>query len=282
MTWATIARRDFQDAVQSKALWALVVTFVVLSTITSYAFAEAPELFGVPGDTGFEDLIVFTTSLLALFVPLAAIVVCYKSIAGERERGSMKVLLSLPTTRRDVFLGKLLGRTAVLWVGLGVGLLVGMVFGAALLGTVDVAPLVVFVFLTLAFVAVYAAIMVGISATTGSTTRATTLALGFFVLLELVWDVILLGVLYVTSGFEVPVEIPGWFGYLAQLSPSSAYVSSIIAFLPEPADEADADEVGAGAFDIAIEMPEVGALVLVAWFVLAVVVGALRFQRADL
>lgn len=42
----TVAKKDYRDAVQSRALWALVVIFVILTLISSYAYAEAPELFG--------------------------------------------------------------------------------------------------------------------------------------------------------------------------------------------------------------------------------------------
>ena len=48
MTWATVAKKDFRDAVQSRALWALVVVFVLLSIVSTYAYVEVPELFGSP------------------------------------------------------------------------------------------------------------------------------------------------------------------------------------------------------------------------------------------
>lgn len=280
MSWRVIARRDFRDAVQSRALWALVVVFVILSVLSSYAFVEAPEVLGDPtGETTIEGLLFFTSGLLALFVPLAAIVTCYKSIAGERERGSLKLLLALPTTRREIFAGKVLGRVAVLTVGLGVGVLVGLVVGSVLVGEFTALGTVVFVAVTGVFIAVYGMIMVGISATTGSTSRATTLALGFFVVLELVWDVVLMGVLYVVEGFSLPAEIPSWFFPLAQLSPSTAYVSALVAVLPE---EEAAEAGDTGPMDAVSQYPEFGIVVLGVWIVLAAVVGAQRFEAADL
>ena len=228
MTWLAIAKKDFRDAVQSRALWALVAVFVLLSIVSTYAYVQVPEMFGEPGGATFAGLVFFTVGLTGLFVPLAAIVVCYKSLAGERELGSIKLLLSLPTNRLNVFTGKVIGRAAVLGVGLGVGLLVGLGFGAVLLGTVDVLAMLVFVLVTLGFAAVYAGIMVGVSATTGSTSRATTLALGFFVLFELFWDVVPMGILYVTSGFSLPPSIPDWVFLVGQISPSSAYFSFVM------------------------------------------------------
>ncbi|ELY45176.1 ABC transporter permease subunit [Natronorubrum sulfidifaciens] len=289
MTWFTVAKKDFRDAVQSRALWALVAVFVLLSVISTYAYVELPEMFGTPGGATFGGLIFFTIGLVGLFVPLASIVVCYKSLAGERELGSIKLLLSLPTTRGQVFVGKVVGRAAVLAFGLGVGLIVGLGFGAVLLGDLDVLAVLVFVLATLAFTAVYASIVVGISATTGSTSRATTLALGFFVVFELLWDVIPMGVLYVVEGFSLPTAIPDWIYPVMQVSPSAAYFSAVVALLPDLAETVGADpaQAGAGVEVTAAEAepfytsPEVGLVILTGWLLVSVVVGYSLFNKAD-
>ena len=290
MTWLAVAKKDFRDAVQSRALWALVVVFVVLSVVSTYAYVEVPELFGSPAGATVGGLIFFTVGLTGLFVPLAAIVVCYKSLAGERELGSIKLLLSLPTDRLNVFVGKVVGRAAVLAFGLGVGLVVGLGFGSAMIGDLDLFPTLVFALVTLAFAGVYAAIVVGLSATTGSTSRATTLALGFFVVFELLWDVVPMAVLYVAEGFTLPAEVPDWVFSLTQLSPSSAYFSTVVALLPDLAETVGADPAGAGAgvevtpaeADPFYVTPEVGIVVLALWLLVPFAVGYYRFAAADL
>ncbi len=290
MTWLTVAKKDFRDAVQSRALWSLVGVFVVLSIVSTYAYVEAPALLGSQAEATFGGLIFFTIGLTGLFVPLAAIVVCYKSLAGERELGSIKLLLSLPTTRGQVFVGKVIGRAAVLAFGLSVGLVVGIGFGSVLLGEFDALAVLVFVLVTLSFAAIYAAIVVGISATTGSTSRATTLALGFFVVFELLWDVVPMGILYVVEGFSLPTTIPDWVYPVMQVSPSSAYFTTIVALLPDLAETVGADPSGSGA---GVEVsaaeaepfyatPEVGILVLALWLVVPLAVGYYRFDAADL
>ena len=290
MTWFVVAKKDFRDAVQSRALWALVAVFVALSLLSAYAYAAVPELFGEPGGATFGGLLFFTAGLAGLFVPLAAIVVCYKSLAGERELGSIKLLLSLPTNRLHVFAGKVAGRAAVLMVGLVVGLAVGLGAGSVLVGTFDAVAALVFALVTMCFAAAYAAIVVGLSATTGSTARATTLALGFFAVFELFWDVVPLALVYVASGFALPASTPDWASLVGQLSPSAAYVSSIVALLPGFAEAAGAaaGQSGAGVDGAAVEAdpfyvaPEVGLVVLALWFVVPFVVGYYRFDGADL
>lgn len=290
MTWTTVAKKDFRDAVQSRALWALVTVFVLLSVISSYAYVEVPEMFGEPGGATFGGLIFFTIGFVGLFVPIAAIVVCYKSLAGERELGSIKLLLSLPTTRWNVFVGKVVGRAGVLAFGLVIGLVIGLGFGAVLLDEINLWSVLVFVPVTMAFAAIYAGIIVGLSAMTGSTSRATTLALGFFVVFELFWDVVPMGVLYVVEGFTLPAEIPDWVFLVTQISPSAAYFSAIVALLPDLADAVGAEpaQTGAGVEGVSAGAdpfyvtPEVGLVVLALWLVVPFVVGYYRFEKADL
>lgn len=279
--WAAVARKDFQDAVQSRALWALLAAFVLFSLLTTYAYVELPEAFGAAGEVSFGGLVFFLAGITSLFVALAAIVVCYKSVAGERELGSIKLLLALPVTRRDVFLGKVIGRAAVIAATLGVGLLIGLGFGSLLLGTVEIVPLVTFVLAAVVFAGVYAAIVVGLSATTSSTSRATTLALGFFVVFELAWDVVPLALVYVANGFSLPQQMPDWMFIATQIPPSAAYFSALVALLPGVADEANAQTQAAG-FDAAYATPTVGFIVLAFWVVVPLAIGYYRFDGTDL
>jgi len=290
MTWIAIAKKDFRDAVQSRALWALVSVFVVLSIGSTYAYVQVPEMFGEPAGATLAGLVFFTVGLTGLFVPLAAIVVCYKSLAGERELGSIKLLLSLPTNRLSVFGGKVVGRAGVLVFGLGVGLIVGLGFGSVLLGELDLRATLVFVLVTLSFAAIYAGIMVGLSATTGSTSRATTLALGFFVVFELFWDVVPMAILYVVEGFRLPSTVPDWIFVLGQVSPSSAYFSTIVTLLPGLAETAGAAPAPAGV-GVEVTPPdpdpfslgsEVGIVILGLWLIVPFFLGYYRFKTADL
>jgi len=283
----TVAKKDFRDAVQSRALWGLVAVFVLLLLLTTYAYTQVPELFGPTPEATFGGLIFFTVGITSLFVPLAALVVCYKSVAGERELGSIKILLSLPLTRSDAFFGKFVGRTGVLAFGLGIGLLAGLGIGSVLLGTVDPIALFGFLLLTLTFAAVYSGVMVSLSALTGSTTRATTLAIGFFIVFELLWDAVPVAVVYVIEGFSLPTTFPDWVFLVTQVSPSTAYLTSLIALLPDVA-AAQGATVGGGV-DVdptAVEpfyvTPEVGLVFLALWLAIPLLVGYYRFTTSDL
>lgn len=282
MSVTVVAAKDFRDAVQSRALWALLAVFVALSLLLTYAYTTFPELVGGTAEPSVGGLVFFTAGIVSLFVSLTAIVVCYKAVAGERELGSVKLLLALPHSRRDVFLGKLLGRLAVLSFALAIGLLIGFGVGFVLLGSVDLAAVALFLLGTLAFTAVYVSIVVSISATTGSTARATTLAIGFFVVFEFLWDVVPLAVVYVVNGFSLPQQLPEWTFLITQVPPSAAYVATLTALLPGLAAALPTQPVVGSGIDAFYATPEIGIVVLAFWLVVPAAVGYYRFEAADL
>jgi ABC-2 type transport system permease protein len=281
MSWLAVAKKDFKDAIQSRALWGLVAVFVVLASLISYAYTEFPATVAETEEATVGGLVFFMTSIVGLFVSLTAIVICYKSLAGEREIGSIKLMLSLPHTRGDVFLGKLIGRSAVLVSALAVGLLIGYGVGFALLGTVEITPVLLFLLMTLVFSVAYVGIIVSISASTGSTTSATTFAIGFFLLFELLWDAVPLLVVYVVNGLSLPETTPDWVYLITQIPPSSSYLLSLIAMLPDIADSVGAG-TGSEEVDVFYGTPEIGFVILLFWLVIPAIIGYRRFRSADL
>jgi len=273
MSWRAVARKDFRDARRSRALWALSLLFVVLSVLVAVAFATVDLIGGA--DPSPTDLVTLLAGAVGTFVSLAAVVTCYRTLAGERESGSVKILMALPHSRGDAVLGKLVGRTAVLAVPVLGGLLAGVAVGSALLGAVAVGPTVALLAAALAFTLAYVSIVVGLSATTGTTTRAAALAVGFFVVIELFWDVFVLALVYAASGFTVPTGgLPDWTFLLNQVPPTSSFVTTVSLFVGESPSTAGAAPV--------YVTPWVGVVVLAAWIVLPALLGYARFSAADL
>lgn len=282
MSTLAVAKKDFRDAVQSRALWALSAVFVLLSLLLTYSYVEFPQLVSPGAETSIGGLVFFTAGIVSLFVSLTAIVVCYKAIAGEREIGSVKLLLALPHRRRDVLFGKLLGRMAVLSLALAIGLAVGFGFAFAMLGSLDVLTVLLFLVATLLFTAVYVSVVVGLSATTGSTSRATTFAIGFFVVFEFLWDVVPIGVVYVANGLSLPQQMPDWTFLVMQVPPSTAYTAVLTALLPEVAASIPTQTFAGAGIDAFYAVPEIGFTVLAFWSVVPLAVGYYRFGNADL
>lgn len=235
MSWSVVARKDFRDASRSKALWALTVLFVLFMAGMAYVFTLLQNSGGGGGELDTVGLLFFLISPVTLLIPITALVMSHKAIAGEVDSGSAKLLLSLPHSRRDALVGKVAGRSAVLGAAVLVGLVVAAIVTVALYDSFDAMAYLGFALLTLLLTVMYTAIGVGISAATKDSGRATTLAAGFYVVFELAWALIPIGIYYLLNGTFGPrpnATPPEWYLLLNRLPPTSAFSSAVFQFLP--------------------------------------------------
>lgn len=196
MTWIAVARKDFQDAIRSRVLISLGVFFVVLlggvSAVFGYVIPEdatgvtSEALFGVFGVAG-QGIRFSFVGFLGFVLGFIALITAYASIVGEQESGTLKILLSLPHSRKDVILGKLAGRATVVAVPALAGFVVSMVVLVGFGVTVDFETLVPQIFLTLLYGVVFVAIAVGVSAASETNRQTTLTTLGLYVLFSLFW-----------------------------------------------------------------------------------------------
>lgn len=282
MSWIAVARKDFQDAVRSKVLWLLSALFVVFAGGVAYVYTLV--FGGAGGEVGRElsslALIQFMLAPVGTLVPLTALIVGYKAVAGEVESGTLKLLLSLPHTREDVVFGKLAGRTGVLAVPVVVGFALAAVVVLALYSSFDAVEYVLFLALTVLFGATFVSIAVGISAATKSTSKAAASVFGVFILFEFLWSVIPMGIHYLVEGVFFPVgRPPNWYLFVQQLSPSNAYTATVRSILPNAQNPIAAALGG----DAPFYLTDWFALVILAfWLVIPVTLGYLAFERKDL
>jgi len=163
MTWPTIARKEFADALGSRMLWTIVAIIAVMTSLSAALSLLVPEL-----DGGAETAIGGASQFAGLLVPIMALIAAYLAIAGERESGSLKVLLGLPPSRGEVLVGKFLGRSGVVAVGLVLGFAVSGVVTLAVYGTLPLTAFVGTTALTAFLGVAFVGIAVGISALTAT------------------------------------------------------------------------------------------------------------------
>lgn len=291
MSWAYVARKDFADAVRSM----LAVTLLALFALLALLSVAIPRLVLGP-EAGVQESLGMMAGPVQLVVPFAALVVAYLSIAGERESGSLKLLLGFPLTRRDVVVGKLVGRSGVVVLGVLVGFLASAAFVVWLYGSLPVAAFVTFVALTALFATAYVGIAVGLSALVTTRSRAIAAALGFVVVMEFFWDLVPVGLYYLAYGTMPGETLPAWYFLLDRLSPSGAYTYAVelvarvgVAGLVTTS-ESSAEPAGALVpladrlvGDVPFYLEGWSAVaILVLWMVVPVALGYLRFRRADL
>lgn len=286
MSWQAVAEKDFRDAIRSRLLMGLTVLFALFAAGAAFFVTEIDQPGGpLVGEVTTLLLISGLVSATAIFIPLVSIAVAYRSLAGERDSGSLKLLLSLPNSRADVVFGKFVGRSAVVSVAVLVGFAVGLVVTAALAEAFSPGEYLVFVGVSLLFAFVFVAITVGISAFTSSTSRAAYAAFGLFVVFQFLWDVIAQGVVYVLNGFSFEgIQQGDWlldlFDFLVIIDPTTAYQQGTLWVIRLMAEEEDGQQAAA---DAAFYLQDwFGFVVLAVWVVLPLAVGYLRFESTDL
>ncbi len=282
MSWSHIARKDFADASRSLTLWVVTGLLVVLVA----GMVAIPSLLSA--DEPFAQALYFLFSAVGLLIPIIGLLLGYNAVVGERESGSIRFLLGLPNTRRDVVAGKLLGRTGVIVAASVVAFAVGAGVIAWLYeGFVLADYLVLFAF-TVVMGVVYLSIAVGVSASVSSRGKAIAGVLGVFVLFDVVWQSIPSGIYYLLEGSWPTLygegTLPAWFVLVERLSPGQA-LSAVAITIVDVIDTAEIDLTAAGR--VAGEVPFYletwfAGVIVVAWIAVPVVVGYARFSRAVL
>ena len=186
MSVVAVARKDYRDGIRSKLLWGLIALFVIsiVGLATLFTDGEGPPV------GSFEVLVLFAISAMPailVLVPLTGLLVSIKSIARERELGSIKLLLSLPHTRGEVLAGKFVGRSALLATAIVAGFVPGAIVLAIRYGTFPVGEFLVLLAVVIAFGIAFVAVGLGVSAMVATETRATIAGVAVFFALYF-WD----------------------------------------------------------------------------------------------
>lgn len=284
-----VAGKDFRDATRSRMVWALTLVFTILSALGVSLFA----LLDVEQATTVDALSTLTLPSM-LLVPLAAVVVGYMSIVGERESGSLKLLLGFPVTRQAFVLGKLVGRVAVVGLAVVVAFSISGVVAVGLYGEVPLFRYAAFALATVGLGVAFTGLAVGISASFRSRGRALAAAVSAYFLLVMFWHPLIAGVHFIVTGAIPGIEVPAWYLFLERVSPTDAYLilansaldvtsgGGIFRIRPaEAASMSTADQLGTGSvpFYLAEEM---AGVVISLWVLVPSLLGYLRFRRDDL
>lgn len=260
MSVRVLVRRNVLDPYRSRSLFVLLGVFVLVFGLLGYAAGG-----------GFISVPILVASIMSQLATLAALAFAYDSIAGPRERGSLRVLLSYPYTRRELVLGVLLGRIAVLALAVTVGVVATIVTLLVFGGPLDLAAIGTVFVLSVLLSTTMVAVAVGLSASVSSSTWAAVGAFGVYLLVSVFWGSVTTIVRYVLNGFSFDFgPTPEWVLIWQQLSPTQAYQTAV---------QVLTQEVSPDAF---FTTAWFAVLVLVGWFVLATLLGLVRFDRADL
>jgi Cu-processing system permease protein len=215
-----IARKEIQEGLRNR--WVLATTLLLAALSLSLTFlGSAPT--GHVGASALDVVIVSLSSLTIFLLPLIALLISHDAVVGEMERGTMILLLSYPIARTQLILGKFVGHVLIL----GFATLVG--YGAAAVallasGTV-VSPQSWSAFASMLSTsvllgAVFVALGYAVSSLVRQRGTAAGIAIGVWLLLVLVFDMVLLGLLVVDQGRFIS---GGMLDALLFLNPTDLY-----------------------------------------------------------
>ncbi len=228
--------------------------YVVLGIASPVIIRYLPELLGLLGpvdeelgfgELGLPDALDLLVRNVVQFGSIAAVLLAMGSVAGERERGTLRLVLTRPVSRTAFLAAKFVAIAMVLGLATGLGVLATYLYSTLLYGPTDVLGWAQVALLLLLAVLVPAAITFLGSVVTGSTVGAAALGVAGLVVLSL--------------GSTLPTPNPLFATGLAELA-RAAPLEGIGSDL-EPAPT------------IAVALAIVVASLALAW---------LRFRRADL
>ena len=293
MSVRSVVRKDFQGVKRSRVLWTAAIALGLIAVFAAYV---------IPGTTtgdstgAVQELFSVLTTILAVVFPIAALVATYLAIAGEREGGGIKFLLSMPNTRRDVFLGKLLSRTGIV-VGGAVFIYVAAVSVAMTRhGAFPMEAIFGTFLVTLVYGGTFVSIALSLSASAASRSRAIAGAFGsYFVLV----------ILYVFPLVRIPSMVrwihttilgadanPDLYNAVQYTSPFMAYRKARNLVLPDEFRDvvfrsSMPEDISREAARTDPELPvyltdEFSLVILAFWLVVPLSLGYWRFNGADL
>lgn len=287
MSTVAVAKKEFQDAVRSKVLIGVTALFVLFAAGTTFIYAQFIVDRVTTGLTT-KGLIVtlyaglqiplFTSlglSPVHVFLPFVGILLGYRSIVKERESGQIKLLLSLPHSRVDVVLGKLIGRTGVGTVAALSGFVLSVIIGLVMYQDFGPVEFAGFVLATLIFLAVYVSIGIAISSASPSTPIAIGAAAVYMVIFHALWGAIFLFAQATALNVGPNGRLPYWFVFLREINPARAYNHLVVLFAGLP--------TRSGAASLPIYLQNWFFLIVMAfWIVVPLGIGYALFEYADL
>ncbi|WP_345797507.1 ABC transporter permease [Castellaniella sp. MT123] len=202
-----LIQKEIRDGLRNR--WVLAVTILLAMLALSLGFLGS----GPTGTVKVDPLTVTVVSLSSLsifLVPLIAMLLSYDAIVGEIDRGTMALLLSYPVARRQVMLGKFCGHLAILSIATIAGYGIAGVTLQLAHGGLDFsawAPFALLIAASILLGASFLSLGYLISSLVQERATAAGIAIGVWLFLVVIYDMVLLGVLVVDQGRSITAPL---------------------------------------------------------------------------
>jgi len=282
-----VARKEFTHAIRSRSLQILLIALIVGTAIVFRAVdggaessaTAAIEILGLP---------------LQLIVPIAAILAGGSSVSGERESGSLRLLLGMPVSRSEVVLGKFAGVFGALCAGIGVVFVSAVLLSFVTFGSIPLSELTGLCIASILLAGAFLGFSAGVSAAVSTRKRSIAVTIGGLFIFTFLWEPIVAGTYYAVQGTLPSETIPTWLVFLERLNPVNAFAvvaGALGAGVVYPlrvtfgllgyGAETILTGPGNGTASGLVSDPLV-LIILVGWVVVPIGIGLLRFRAVDL
>jgi ABC-2 type transport system permease protein len=280
MSTMAVAKKDFRDGIRSRSLIGLIILFALFTAGVVFYFTEIDPVGTAQGAPTMIRVLGSMFLPTYLFVPVVGTMVGYKAIVGERTSGSLKFLLGLPHTRREVVFGKLLGRAGIVTVAVLIGFAVGGIVLYAFTTAFDAGIFLIFTAVTVVLGVTFVSIAVAFSSTTESSSIAIGGAITLVLLFLFFWGVFMALVNYAARELSLVAPnamSPDWIIFLRRLNPTAAYRNAIFSLIiPDQG-------MNAAMQNHPFYLENwFGFVILAFWLVVPIGLAYIRFERADL
>lgn len=197
-----IAEKELLESMRSRWLVTFTIIFGLLALLISFFGLSG---MGVGGYQGFNRVTASLLNLVLYLLPLIALVIGSSTIAGEKEVGSLHVLLTQPVSKSEVIIGKFLGLALALTASILAGFGSAGVVIAWKTGTINIVDYLVFVILSIVLTLVFLSMSLLISVVTTRRSQAVALAIFVWFFTILVYDFLAIGI---ASLQQVTVVVP--------------------------------------------------------------------------
>jgi len=233
---AAIAEKEFGDAVRSKRLWGMTLILVALFALMVFSLSIQAT---IQSDTSqqitildpLSKILISLSSSMGFVAPLLGLSLGYDAISGEREKGTMKLLLVRPVFRDQLINGKALGSLITISFSLGLSGLILIGLSSASLGaTLDpdiILRLIIYLLLSVLLSMSYYSISLVFSAKFEISSRSLLLSIAVWALFTFV--IPLIAFLFVLSVLGPPP--PPQSGEFKEWIMKSSEIQSIINFI---------------------------------------------------
>lgn len=266
-----VAEKEMIDSIRSRWLTTFAAVFGILALLISFFGMSG---LGLGGIQGFNRVTASLLNLVLYLLPLISLVMGASTVAGEKESGSLHVLLTQPLQKSEVITGKFCGLALSLLAAILTG------FGGAGLvmtwkaGLLNIEDYLVFVALSVVLALVFLSVALLISVISQRRSQALGLAIFVWFIMILVYDFLAIGV---ASMQQVTIVVPLLL-VLLLLNPADMVRVLVIlqmggeaTFGPTLAALTRTLSQGSGQFFL--------LMALALWIVLPVLLATLLFQR---